>query len=427
MNKVVITLEKSIDNKEIYDFLRIVDNQFSPSLVHQSLSEYAKKLQRNSSFIVLRRNSETLGIIPFYDNDSYKKRAFISLISLKNTMRSQGYGVQMLNFLCLHLKTNGFESLTAEMWHNSPNEKFYKNNNFMFESLIECDDTEVKLKRIRMKKWFGKIFSEHNNFYQSQLEYSSQFSTDFSINLFLKRDDLLPKFGGGNKARKLDYIIKEATRQQCNAIVTAGGAQSNHCRATALYAASLGWKSILIIHDDKPIRSEGNFKLMELAGAEIRFVNHVDVKEAMDNAMSDLEIKGYKPYYVWGGGHSLEGALAFYEAVKELRLQLGNISPDYLVVASGTGATQAGLEVGIRQFYPKCKVLGVSIARDKIRGKQEVLKSINELNAFLKNPIKTPKDIFFDTSKCGIGYESVFPELISQVRIALKKGGLVLK
>src|SRR5690606_28373172 len=101
-----------------------------------------------------------------------------------------------------------------------------------------------------------------------------------------------------------------------------------------------------------------------------RFVKHAEVKTAMDKAMRDLEIKGFKPYYIWGGGHSIEGSLAYYEAVKELRIQLGNTIPDYLVVPSGTGATQSGLEVGIRQFYPKCQIIGVSVAREERSGRE---------------------------------------------------------
>ncbi|HSH52166.1 MAG TPA: pyridoxal-phosphate dependent enzyme, partial [Bacteroidales bacterium] len=182
------------------------------------------------------------------------------------------------------------------------------------------------------------------------------------INIRVKHDDFYPFPGGGSKARKLNYILNENIQKKYNAIVTAGGNQSNHLRSTALFAAKLGWKLICIIHDDKPERYEGNLKIVKLTGAELRFVQKAGVKEAMDKAMADLSNEGYTPFYIWGGGHCVEGALAYYDAVKELKAQLKEVKPDYLFVASGTGTTQAGIEIGIREFLPDCQVIGISVA-----------------------------------------------------------------
>ncbi|SFF60168.1 D-cysteine desulfhydrase [Salegentibacter agarivorans] len=342
------------------------------------------------------------------------------IIGIIKRYRGQGIAGIMMNTLISYLRKKGFEKLSLETWQGSPAQNFYQKNRFMVNKVV--NDRNGGVKSVKMFRLLGEIDSEQDSFYTSTLEYHKELSRELCIDLFIKRDDLYPKFGGGNKARKLDFILDKARNQNYNSVVTAGGAQSNHCRATALYAASLGWKTILIIHGDKPERYEGNLKLMELSGAEIRFVKQADVKEAMDNAISDLEKEGLKPYYIWGGGHSVEGALAFYEAVKELRSQLGNTIPDYLMVASGTGTTQAGLEIGIRHFYPECKVIGVSVAREEKRGKEEILKSMRELNEYLDNRIDLPDTITFDTSKCGVGYETVFPELIETVQEAIKKG-----
>jgi len=244
--------------------------------------------------------------------------------------------------------------------------------------------------------------------------------------VFVKRDDLYPLTGGGNKARKLNYIINRHRLEDLNAIVTAGGNQSNHLRATAIWAAKLGWKLICIIHDIKPEYITGNLKLLTLTGAELRFVKKADVKDAMDTGMEDLRKDGFKPLYIWGGGHCLEGALAYYDAVKELKRQLKQIKPDYLFVASGTGTTQAGIEIGIRQFYPECKVIGVSVARESNRGKMAILESMAELNSFLGFPIKLPNDVEFDDSWIGDGYESTYPELLDTIRWAASTEGLIL-
>lgn len=246
------------------------------------------------------------------------------------------------------------------------------------------------------------------------------------INLYIKNDDLFPLPGGGNKARKLDYILNNDIRNKYNAIVTAGGSQSNHLRVTSLWAAKLGWKLICVIHDNEPYVYEGNLKIVKLAGAELRFVQKTEVKEAMDKAMIDLRNEGYNPFYIWGGGHCVEGALAYYEAVKELEEQLIGVKPDFIFIASGTGTTQAGIEIGVRQFIPGCKVIGISVAREKQRGKEAILESMRKLINYLDNPITMPDDIEFDDNWIGSGYEATYPELIETIQWAAKTEGLIL-
>jgi D-cysteine desulfhydrase len=197
-------------------------------------------------------------------------------------------------------------------------------------------------------------------------------------------------------------------------------------RATALWAAKLGWKLTCVIHDDEPVIYEGNLKIVKLSGAELRFVQKTEVKDAMDKAMVDLSNEGYKPFYIWGGGHCVEGALAYYEAVKELKEQLKGVKPDFLFVASGTGTTQAGIEIGVRQFLPGCKVIGISVARDEQRGKEAVLESMGTLNNYLGNPITMPDNIEFDDNWMGCGYEATYPELIDTIKWAAKTEGLIL-
>jgi len=249
---------------------------------------------------------------------------------------------------------------------------------------------------------------------------------ELNINLRIKHDDLYPLPGGGSKARKLNYILNANVKKKYNAIVTTGSNQSNHLRATALWAAKLGWKLICVIHDDEPDSFKGNLKIVKLTGAELRFIQKTEVKEAMDKAMDDLCNEGYKPFYIWGGGHCVEGALAYYEAVKELKEQLNGVEPDYLFVASGTGTTQAGIEIGIRQYLPGCKVIGISVSREKKRGKEAILESMNKLNTYLGNPIKMPENIEFDDNWIGNGYEAIYPELIETIKWAAKTEGLIL-
>lgn len=246
------------------------------------------------------------------------------------------------------------------------------------------------------------------------------------LTINVKRDDLFPIVGGGSKGRKLYYILNKAVKEGYNAVVTTGSNQSNHMRSTAIMAAQIGWKSIMIVHDKQPVLYTGNLKITSMTASELRFVNKEEVKDAMDKAMQDLTLQGYKPLYIWGGGHSVEGAYAYYKAVEELSGQLDK-APDYIVVASGTGTTQAGIEIGVKKFMPSCKVLGVSISREKERGLLAVYNSMVELNAYLNLDLPLDSnEVCFDDSFVGKGYEDVYPNLVYTISNAAKKHGLIL-
>tara|TARA_R100000935_G_scaffold9921_3_gene19910 strand:- start:7548 stop:8954 length:1407 start_codon:yes stop_codon:yes gene_type:complete len=418
-----IKIVEKLEVAEIVDFLYSVDDDFIPKLSKRlNLNEYANKLNNNASFILAYNKNNIIGLAAVYDNDYKNLCAYLPIIGIKKEFRGQGIGKQLLDSLLNHLKKYKFQKLSLETWLGSPAQTFYEKNNFIVESIV--NDRPKNLQSVKMFKWLANVKSPYDNCI-TNLEFSPEISKRFSVNLFIKRDDNYPKFGGGNKARKLDYILNSNIKNNYNAVVTSGGNQSNHVRATALYAASMGWKSISVIHDKKPKKFEDNLKIVYLSGSEIRHVEMAEVKEAMDTAMEDLKKLEYKPLYIWGGGHCLMGSYAYYMAVFELKQQLGNLRPDYIVMASGTGTTQAGLEVGIREIYPDCKVLGISVARDETKGKKAILDSMIELNNFLKNPINIPDDVFFDTDICGIGYQSTKPEIIEFIKKNVKTGLLI--
>jgi D-cysteine desulfhydrase len=183
------------------------------------------------------------------------------------------------------------------------------------------------------------------------------------------RDDLYPFLGGGNKGRKMDAIAKDIFLQKANALVTTGGFQSNHCRAVAIFAAQHKMQCTLVLHGSKEAfkKQSGNAKIMRLSGAYIVFVEQANqIGNAMDEAMQQYEDKGAKPYYIWGGGHTLEGGLAYINAVEELKKysEQNNWMPDYIFQASGTGSTQSGIMAGLDKFgFEKTKVIGISIGR----------------------------------------------------------------
>lgn len=229
-----------------------------------------------------------------------------------------------------------------------------------------------------------------------------------------------PFLFGGSKARKLNSILDNAKEKHSNAIVSAGSATSNHARDCALACAQLGWKCTLVIHDVEDY-SQQNLFLMKLSGANLVFCEMADVSLLMDNAMKSYRSQGFNPYYIWGGGHSVYGSLALKHAVDEFANNNKNWIPDYVIVASGTGGTQAGLHVGFEQLFPNTKVIGISVARDNKRGTDAVLKAVRELTDFCNLP-PSKNNIFFKDDYVGAGYGCTYPELINVVKEYAEKG-----
>lgn len=202
---------------------------------------------------------------------------------------------------------------------------------------------------------------------------------------------------------------------QHNAVVTAGAANSNHAKVVALACAERGWKCTIVVHDDEDF-SKGNLLLMKLAGARLVFTSLSEVGPIMDREMAHFREGGYKPYYIYGGGHGLPGYLAFFDAVKDFVEASPNCQPDYVVHASGTGGTQAGLTVGFNEFLPGTKVIGVSIARNRRRGYEVVRQSCDALSGYLGLEPVGDESICFKDDWVGRGYASSYPELLQTIR-----------
>ena len=262
----------------------------------------------------------------------------------------------------------------------------------------------------------------------SPLQQRQKMSGDLGIDLRVKRDDLLPLFGGGNKARKIVRIAEQADANGCDSLVTCGGVQSNHARATALAAASRGWRCSLVLHGS-PNRAEsrGNLMLARLAGAEITIVRPQEIGVALDCAMERLRSEGYRPMEIPGGGHCTEGAAAYADAVDELHGQCrADVwTPDVIVLASGTGTTQAGIAAGVERVQWPTRVIGISVAREKLRGTEIVASSYAELRERLG--LRGPAlDIDFrDDWTCG-GYEAYDKRVLAAIHCAATNEGLLL-
>jgi 1-aminocyclopropane-1-carboxylate deaminase/D-cysteine desulfhydrase-like pyridoxal-dependent ACC family enzyme len=264
---------------------------------------------------------------------------------------------------------------------------------------------------------------------KSPLDHLPRLSRRLRIDLRIKRDDLFPMTGGSNKARKIISILGDAEDRGCNALVTTGGLQSNHARVTALAAAARGWHCTLILHGnpEEAAKLKGNLLLMHLAGAEIEVVEPSGIAQAMRSAMDALRAEGFTPYEIPGGGHSVAGAVAYVEAVEELReqCQKDRWRPEWIILASGTGTTQAGLIVGLERLGWQARVLGISVARRNPRGRDIVEQACRDLRAHL-GVAKRSGHVDFRDDWVGEGYEKAAKSVLSAIRMAAEMEGLIL-
>ncbi|MFT6897654.1 MAG: D-cysteine desulfhydrase family pyridoxal phosphate-dependent enzyme [Paraglaciecola sp.] len=183
--------------------------------------------------------------------------------------------------------------------------------------------------------------------------------------IFMKRDDLSGLALGGNKTRKLEYILADALAKGCDSIVTAGAAQSNHCRQTAAGAAKLGLDCHLVLGGQKPNKFTGNLLLDHLFGAHIHWTGENRKGEDIPRVYGELSAQGKKPYIVPYGGSNELGAISFIHAVQELQGQTRGQAFSHIVFASSSGGTHAGLVLGKQLYGQDYQIVGINIDKDQ--------------------------------------------------------------
>ncbi len=188
--------------------------------------------------------------------------------------------------------------------------------------------------------------------------------------IFIKRDDQTGLASGGNKTRKLEYLIYEALQNNCDTVITAGAQQSNHCRQTAAACSVAGIECHLLLGGEEPEDYNGNLLLSHLLGASLHFTGEHRKGEDIPVLKQELEKEGKRVYVVPYGGSNFIGALGYVNAIRELKQQLENLKTeiDYIFFASSSGATQAGIMVGMDLFGFHTKLIPVNIDKAEIEG-----------------------------------------------------------
>ena len=184
--------------------------------------------------------------------------------------------------------------------------------------------------------------------------------------LFIKRDDLTGLALGGNKTRKLEYLVGAAVAREADTLITAGAIQSNHCRQTAAAAAKMGMACHLVLGGSAPSTANGNLLLDGLLGATIHWAGEHRKGEDIPRIAEELRAAGRRPFIVPYGGSNEIGALGFVEGLRELYEQAAAIHLDFdhIVFASSSGGTHAGLMIGRELLKMPCRLTGIAI--DKV-------------------------------------------------------------
>jgi L-cysteate sulfo-lyase len=192
---------------------------------------------------------------------------------------------------------------------------------------------------------------------------------DGLVNLWIKRDDQTGLAGGGNKTRKLEFLIADALAQGADTIITAGAVQSNHCRQTAAAAAKAGLACHLVLGGQPPQEVNGNLLLDHLLGAILHWTTREQRLETMAGLADDLQAAGKRPYPITYGGSDPVGATGYALAIEEIRDQCAqaHLKPDALVFASSSGGTQAGLLAGAWALGWDVPILGISVDEPEAR------------------------------------------------------------
>ena len=255
------------------------------------------------------------------------------------------------------------------------------------------------------------------------------------VNLFVKRDDLLPGASGGNKTRKLDFCIADALEKGADTIITCGAIQSNHCRLTASWAAKEGLECHLVLEE----RVKGTYKedgsgnnfLFELLGVKTKRVveGGSNMMAEMEKTAAELKAAGKKPYIVPGGASNAIGALGYAACAEEMMDQLNTmgLTIDHVVVPSGSAGTHAGMVVGMTGTNANIPVSGIDVSKPAADQEPGVYKLAQETAELLgiKGGIER------DAVKCygeyvGPGYSVPSDAMVEAVKLFAAEEAILL-
>jgi len=253
--------------------------------------------------------------------------------------------------------------------------------------------------------------------------------------LWVKRDDCTGLSTGGNKTRKLEYLMAEAIAARADVVITQGATQSNHARQTAAAAAKLGMKCHILLEDrtgstDPDYTDNGNVLLDRLHGATVdRRSGGSNMQQEMEQLAEQLKADGARPYVIPGGGSTPVGALGYVSAAMELASQAAarGLRMDYLVHATGSAGTQAGLVAGLHAINSDTKLLGIGVRAPQERQEAMVYDLACRTAEHMRMGGGIPRELV--AANCdyvGAGYGLPTAGMLEAVEILARTEGLLL-
>jgi L-cysteate sulfo-lyase len=267
------------------------------------------------------------------------------------------------------------------------------------------------------------------------LEPAPRLSAELGIDLWIKRDDCTGLAGGGNKTRKLEFLVGEALEQGADTLITQGAVQSNHVRQTAAAAASFGMACEIVLENRTGNQAvdyvgSGNVLLDRLLGAKIRTVPAgLDMNAEMEVNAAAVRERGGVPYIIPGGGSNAVGALGYVDCALELAAQANDegLVIDRLVTATGSAGTHAGLVAGMAVSGADIPVLGIGVRAPKEKQETNVFNLAVETAALLGHPERVTREmVVADCDYVGAGYGLIDQAVVDALTLAARTEGLLL-
>jgi D-cysteine desulfhydrase len=254
-------------------------------------------------------------------------------------------------------------------------------------------------------------------------------SKELQKQIYIKRDDLTGVLVTGNKIRKLEYVLRDARDKGADTVVTCGGLQSNHVRATVVAARQLGLQAVAVLRGQKPEYFDGNTLFVALLGAQIQYVTDEEydrIDEVYDALGRKLRLQGLNPYFIPEGASNALGVWGYIEMMEELAAQQREMELrfDSIFVALGSGGTQSGLILGKYLTKSPAKIIGINVYKST-RDFQTFIESLcSEAIKEYQLPVKlNVPDIIYYNNYIGIGYaQSTDEELASYIKRAQEDG-----
>ena len=251
-------------------------------------------------------------------------------------------------------------------------------------------------------------------------------------NIFIKRDDCTGLATGGNKTRKLEFLIPDAIKNKAELIVTVGAIQSNHARQTAAACSLKGLKCLIILEQrlkDPPdaYMNSGNVFLNKLLGAEIMLCpKDQDILEYSTKVVEDIKSKGTNVYFIPGGGSNSIGALGYVECFKEILEKNSKYNFTHIIHATGSSGTQAGLLAGKKYFQSQLQIIGISVRYEKKIQEEKVYNEAKKICEKLKCDVLDRSEVVAYDDYVGSGYGEPTDGMIEATNLLAKKEAILL-